>query len=408
MAKSTFDRLCMQSMLEHQRGNLSQVGACLVAVLVDGNLDMAVELQGEALMHKTNAAHLMLSADGLSFLKAVLTSVFPLSDVRVVATQQGLDKSVKEDVLPVLSIDGEAINQVSNATSSSSEFNYRDVKSTPDNIHPADSQSSASFTMVESPIERSNLRIPLITLRSQDYMLQTHCSQLVLTFLIQVDDSGYGGGACSAGATTILDFMAEVLPDFVTKQMKAAPMAVTILESAPLYVDWENEKKLDKSRWSWNLDALLLGDSGLRVHGSFCSACWCIEDSGVLLIHGLDLQFRVTKEFFLLEEEATNIFSPSNLDADNNCCLGINLVSLLSGKRENAWNVAADILKYLLVHRRATLEDLLVSKPNQGPTLDVLLGGFDKLSTGLCWNRLSIKCWNNMIPLCGYSTLQGQ
>ncbi|KAL2556807.1 protein SPIRRIG-like [Forsythia ovata] len=85
------------------------------------------------------------------------------SDVRVVATQWGLDKSVKEDVHAVLSVDGEAVNQVSNATSSSSEFNYRDVKSTPDNIHTADSQSSDSFTMVESPIERSNLRIPLTT-----------------------------------------------------------------------------------------------------------------------------------------------------------------------------------------------------------------------------------------------------
>lgn len=59
MAKSTFDRLCMQSMLAHQSGNLSQVGASLVAELVDGNLDMAGELQGEALMHKTYAARLM-------------------------------------------------------------------------------------------------------------------------------------------------------------------------------------------------------------------------------------------------------------------------------------------------------------------------------------------------------------
>ncbi|KZV32196.1 BEACH domain-containing protein lvsA [Dorcoceras hygrometricum] len=59
MAKSTFDRLVMQSMLAHQTGSLSQSGARLVAELVDGHVDVAGELQGEALMHKTYAARLM-------------------------------------------------------------------------------------------------------------------------------------------------------------------------------------------------------------------------------------------------------------------------------------------------------------------------------------------------------------
>lgn len=59
MAKTTFDRVSMQSMHAHQTGNLSQVGASLVAELVEGNSDMAGELQGEALMHKTYAARLM-------------------------------------------------------------------------------------------------------------------------------------------------------------------------------------------------------------------------------------------------------------------------------------------------------------------------------------------------------------
>ena len=58
MAKSTYDRLSMQSMLAHQTGNLSQV-AGLVAELAEGNSDIAGELQGEALMHKTYAARLM-------------------------------------------------------------------------------------------------------------------------------------------------------------------------------------------------------------------------------------------------------------------------------------------------------------------------------------------------------------
>jgi hypothetical protein len=59
----------------------------------------------------------------------------------------------------------------------------------------------------------------------------------------------------------------------------------------------------------------------------------------------------------------------------------VNLVSLLCDKRHNVQNIAIDVFKYLLVHRRAALEDLLVSKPNQGQQLDVLHGGFDKLLT---------------------------
>ncbi|KAK4357427.1 hypothetical protein RND71_023037 [Anisodus tanguticus] len=59
MAKATFDRLSMQSMLAHQTGNLSQISAGIVAELAEDNTDIAGELQGEALMHKTYAARLM-------------------------------------------------------------------------------------------------------------------------------------------------------------------------------------------------------------------------------------------------------------------------------------------------------------------------------------------------------------
>lgn len=59
MAKSTFDRLSMQSMIAHQTGNFSKLSASLVADLVEETTDMSGELQGEALMHKTYAARLM-------------------------------------------------------------------------------------------------------------------------------------------------------------------------------------------------------------------------------------------------------------------------------------------------------------------------------------------------------------
>ncbi|KAG0461006.1 hypothetical protein HPP92_021303 [Vanilla planifolia] len=59
MAKNTFDRLSMQVMVAHQNDNLSNLSASLASDLVEATSDMAGDLQGEALMHKTYAARLM-------------------------------------------------------------------------------------------------------------------------------------------------------------------------------------------------------------------------------------------------------------------------------------------------------------------------------------------------------------
>ena len=95
-----------------------------------------------------------------------------------------------------------------------------------------------------------------------------------------------------------------------------------------------------------------------------------------------DLGIDICSVLQLLVAHRQIIFCPSNSDTDLNCCLCVNLISLLLDKRRNVQNMAVDIVKYLLVHRRAALEDLLVSKLNQGLHLDVLHGGFDKLLTG--------------------------
>ncbi|KAL3827994.1 hypothetical protein ACJIZ3_016796 [Penstemon smallii] len=644
MAKSTFDRLYMQSMLAHQTGNLSQVGASLVAELVDGHVDMAGELQGEALMHKTYAARLMggdASAPAAAtsvlrfmvdlakmcppfsavsrraeFLESCIDLYFscvrathavrmtkeltlktedknlndgddtsssqntftslpqeheqsaktPISigsfaqghvsassedmssipnnlaserrEIDNATAQRELAKSVKEDMQAMGSVDGEAVDQVSNATSSNNEFNFRDIKSTPDRVHQNDSQSSMSITLPESPIssERSNSRIPLTPSSSPVLALtswlggatrndsktqsastpsmessmslneidtssdvksasQTQYGPNALfaissNLLLEVDDSGYGGGPCSAGAAAVLDFVAEVLSDFFTEQMKAVQVVETVLESVPLYADAEsvlvfqglcltrlmnflerrllrddeeNEKKLDKSRWSSNLDALswmvvdrvymgafpqpagvlktlefllsmlqlankdgrieetvptgkglLSIGRGSRqldtyIHALFKNTnrmiLFCFQPSFLFtigeddLLSRLGLQTEPKKRLFphsspedggvdtfavlqLLVAHRRIIFCPSNLDNDLNCCLCINLISLLHDHRQNVQNAAVDILKYLLVHRRVALEEFFVSKPNQGPSLDVLHGGFDKLLTG--------------------------
>ncbi|XP_051143431.1 protein SPIRRIG-like [Andrographis paniculata] len=435
MAKATFDRLCVQSMVAHQTGNLSQVGASIVAELFNGHEDMAGELQGEALMHKTYAARLM---GGEASSPAAATSVlrfivdlakmcppfsaicrraeflescidlyfscvrafhavdmakeltlksedknlndldeiysspnsfsslppeheqsskisitvgsFAQGNVTVnseeipifhddvttekpvivdLEDQHELDKKVEEDLQAVTSADLEAVDQLSSATSCGNELNFRDILSVQDHIQANNSENSRSFTAHEAstPPESSDTKISLApspdlasksslggashndskfhpskapsvdsfmsvseTDFSSDFKFISHAEYAPSTafaitpkLLLEVDSSGYGGGPCSAGATAVLDFMAEVLSDFVTEQMKAIPVLETVLESVPLHVDSEsflafqglcltrlmnflerrllrddeeNEKKLDKNRWSVNLDAL--------------------------------------------------------------------------------------------------------------------------------------------------------
>ncbi|XP_061338100.1 protein SPIRRIG isoform X2 [Gastrolobium bilobum] len=612
MAKTTFDRVSMQSMLAHQTGNLSQVGASLVAELVEGNSDMAGELQGEALMHKTYAARLMggeASAPAAAtsvlrfmvdlakmcppftavcrraeFLESCIDLYFscvraahavkmakelssvteektlndcddtcssqntfsslPLDQEQSVKTSisvgsfpQGQStKSVREDMQTIQSLDGDNADQGSVA-SSAHDFSFHSIKGKLHILPPTDSQSSASFTVLDSPVfsEKSISRIPLSPSSSAVVALTSWLgsanhneakSPLTATpsfdssmsagefdpssnmkssshgpssanaffavtskLLLDINDSGYGGGPCSAGATAVLDFIAEVLSDFVTEQLKASQLIENILESVPLYVDGESmlvfqglclsrfinflerrllrddeedEKKLDKIRWSSNLDALcwmivdrvymgaipqpsgvlktlefllsmlqlankdgrieeaapggkrllsiargskqleayihsilkntnrmilycflpsflvsigeddLLSRLGLLPeHKKRLSSTSSVDDSGIDILTVLQL----------LVAHRRIVFCPSNIDTDLNCCLCMNLISLLCDKRQNVQSITIDVFKYLLVHRRAALEDLLVSKPNQGQQLDALHGGFDKLLT---------------------------
>ncbi|XP_042006843.1 protein SPIRRIG-like isoform X1 [Salvia splendens] len=638
MAKSTFDRLCKQSTLAYQTGNISHVGASLVAELTDENVDVSGELQGEALMHKTYAARLMggeasapaTATSVLRFMVDLAKMCLPFSavcrrvefleicidlyfscvraahavrmakkvsvktedknlndgeedgtsshntfsslpqehelsaktsisigsfahgnasasseDIHVfpnnvasekpdIGTVETQYQPLKEDAQVVRNIDVEAVEQASHATSCSNEFSFHDTKSTSDPSHQKDLHSTLSSTMLESPImsEKANSMIsptssssPVLALtswlgsssridrrsqsaRSMDSYVSLNDTYLTPDFkpsdqtkpdtnmlaispmlLLEVDDCGYGGGPCSAGATAVLDFVAEVLADFLTEQMKAASVVETVLESVPQYADAESvlvfqglclarvmnflerrllrddeedEKKLDKTRWSLNLDALswmivdrvymgafpqpssvlktlefllsmlqlankdghieetvptgrlLSIGRGIRqldtyIHALFKNTnrmiLFCFLPSFLLTIGEDDLLSRLgllnepKKRLFVYpspEEEGVDIFTvlqllvahrriifcPSNLETDLNCCLCINLISLLHDHRQNVQVAAVDILKYLLIHRRAALEEFFVSKHNQGSSLDVLHGGFDKLLTG--------------------------
>ncbi|KAF8059328.1 hypothetical protein N665_1232s0008 [Sinapis alba] len=614
MAKSTFDRLIMQSMIAHQSGNLSQVSASFVAKLVEGNVDMTGELQGDALMHKTYAARLM---GGEASAPAVATSVIrfmvdlakmcpPFSaacrsaeflqncadlyfscvraahavnmakQLSVKAEEQSIsggddsssaqgvfsnlphdpDQSTKISIsagsypqeqvsvssegmpLPsdyvvtdkvekilttpsgdseksfqdreyVKKLDGDHVSPVS----ASSELEFRDLKGKSSQIQPTDSQSSESFSMLESPhvSEKSSLKGPFTSSpsplpshisisefdASSDHKSVSQNSSAAHTLfkispklLLETDESGYGGGPCSAGASAVLDFMAEICADLMTEQMKAVQTLESILEMIPLYVDpecvlvfqglclgrvmnylerrlvrddEEDDKKLDKRKWSGNLDAfcwmivdrvymgafpqptgvlrtlefllsiLQLANKDGRVEEFTSSGkgllsigratkqldayvhsilkntnraiLYCFLPSFLITIGEKNLLSRlgllveskkrqpsdlsieesgidISTVLQLLVANKNIILCPSNLDTDLNCCLCVNLISLLHDQRKNVQNMASNIVKHMLVHRRSASEDLLVRKPHRGQTLDILHGGFDRLLTG--------------------------
>ncbi|CAL1383070.1 unnamed protein product [Linum trigynum] len=636
MARSTFDRLSSQFMHAYETGNLSQIGASLVAELVDGNADMAGELQGEALMHKTYAARLMggeasspaaatsvlrfmVDLSKMSpafsavcrrteFLESCIDLYFSciraayaikmakmlsekteeknLNDTDDAGSSQNTftslphepehsmktsisggsfpqanastssedmhgpqnytdddkkEKKVTDTKEPEISqqegiqmVDGDTADKLSH-TLSSNDLKIQNTDAAVDAPPQADSQSSASFTIVNSPVvsEKSSTKVaftpssPAIVLNSgmsgathNEYKVlppspsvesfvsgseydasselkagpqvssaMTALSSVSAQLLLEVDDSGYGGGPCSAGATAVLDFVAEVLSEYFTEQMKASQAIEAVLEMVPLYVDAESvlvfqglclsrlmnfverrllrddeedEKKLDKTRWSSNLDALcwmivdrvymgafpqpgdvlrtvefllsmlqlankdgrieeaapvgkgLIFSRGSKQLDAFILSLlkntnrmimYCFLPTFLVAIGEEDLPsslgllsepkqrptsklslddpgIDITAVLQLLVAHRRILFCPSNLDTDVNCCLCINLVALLHDHRQSVQNVAIDILKYLLVHRRPSLEDLLVSKPNQGQQIDVLHGGFDKLLTG--------------------------
>ncbi|GAB2248593.1 hypothetical protein Droror1_Dr00008475 [Drosera rotundifolia] len=454
-----------------------------------------------------------------------------------ISNQEKSDSIINANVQSLQSSDDEPIEQGTTASSALNGNAKRNFKDSLELLLPTDSQSSTSLYMLESPVlsEKSSSRFaltpsssPVLALTSwlggslheeskaqlpptpstDSSVLTSELGQSVdkrssalgassgttslinFELLLEINDSGYGGGACSAGAAAVLDFMAEVFSDILTEQIKAVPLIESILESIPLDVDSQcvlvfqglclsrvmnflerrllrddegNGKKLDKNRWSLNLDAfcwmivdrvymgafphpasvlrtlefllsmLQLANKDGRIEDTspagktllsigrgsrqleayvyailrntnrvilYCflpSFLASIGEDDLLSPLGLQSDPRkapnsnsVSEEtsigictvLQLLDAHLRIIFCPSNLDTDLNCCLCINLISLLRDQRQNTRNMAVNILKYLMVHRRAAFEDLLVSKPNQGQRLDVMHGGFDKLLTG--------------------------
>ncbi|OVA03460.1 BEACH domain [Macleaya cordata] len=585
MAKSTFVRLSMKSMLARQIGNFQEVGEILVAELVEATTDTTGELHGEALMHKTYAARLMggeatapaVASSVLRFMvdlakscplfsaacrraeflescvdlyfscgsaacavkmvkdlstrteenltnssgtqssqykfsslphdeeQSAMTSTNPQSspqfeavtssedmlgsDLEVDNAEEKVSVSQKEPGKPVMvdgsivqNFDGENGNQMPTFSSINNELKFPNINVMQDLICPLESFGSSVSTR-EADISQD------LKSKSKGSHASNTCFAVNPRLLLEMDDLGYGGGPCSAGATAVLDFMAEVLADSVAEQIKAVHIE-SILEAVPSYVDVdsvlvfqglclnrlmnflerrllrddkEHEKKLDKSLWSVNLDALcsmivdrvymgafpkpgsvlgalefflsmlqLVNKDGrieeapntgkgllsiargsrqldpyihtlLKNTNRMIMYCFLpsflitIQEEDLLSFLGLQIEPKrslcsnysqqesgidITSVLQLLVAHKSLIFCPSNLDTDLDCCLSVNLISLLHDKRRSAKSMAMDVIKYLLVHRRAAIEELLVSKPKQGQKLDVLNSGFDNLLTG--------------------------
>ncbi|KAJ3673307.1 hypothetical protein LUZ60_006681 [Juncus effusus] len=334
--------------------------------------------------------------------------------------------------------------------------------------------------------------------------------------LLEIDDMGYDGGPCSAGATAVLDFVAQILADIISERQKAHLFVEGIVETVPLYVDVESllvfqglclgrvmnflerrllrdddedsSKKLDKTKWSMNLDALCFMVVDRVYMSSFPMPLGVLRTLEFLLsmlqlankdgrveeitpagkgilsigrntrqldpyIHSilkntnrmimycflpnflasigeedllLGTRFHVELGRAIYTKRAGNeefaidictvlqllisnkrlILCPSNVDRDLIGCLLVNLIILLKDKRLTAQNLAMDLLKYLILHRRQMLEEMLVGRPDQGGVVhDVLRGGFDKLLTGSSsmffdWFHLSEHIVNKILENC--------
>ncbi|KAH9318302.1 hypothetical protein KI387_020071, partial [Taxus chinensis] len=344
---------------------------------------------------------------------------------------------------------------------------------------PSVATPSTSFSEIDGPQE------------SKSTVQEATASNILINIspklLMQMDSARSGGGPCSAGAGAVLDFIAEVLADIVTEQVKATQIVEAVLETVPLYVgldsvlvfqglclsrmmnflerlilrdEEESEKKLDKNRWSSNLDgfswfivdrvymgafpepggalkslefllsmlqlankdgrieeavpvgkSLLSLSRGSRQLEVYVQALlkntnrmimYCFLPSFLSTIGEDDILSHVSlylepkksvagaptvdssgidtcTVLQLLMAHKRLIFCPSNSDTDLICCLCVNLIALLWDQRQTAKNMTSEVIKYLLLYRSTALEELLVSKPNQGQSLDVLHGGFDKL-----------------------------
>lgn len=73
------------------------------------------------------------------------------------------------------------------------------------------------------------------------------------------------------------------------------------------------------------------------------------------------------------------VFCPSNDDTDFIHSLSINLIRILSDQTEFVRNLAVDIMKYMLLHKKSAFEGVFILKSKNGNNPNILREGFEKL-----------------------------
>ncbi|KAL9227543.1 hypothetical protein vseg_003221 [Gypsophila vaccaria] len=212
MIRSVFDQLRLQPLRADHNASVSEASA---EEFAEGNSDIIEEVTGEALLYNTHAASLLgwdSAANVTSMLRftANLAKMWP-SFASICARAEFLESCVDlyfSIVRTYLALKG------------TSEHNFAEV--------------------VESPILESEGHDFWFTeVSSQRPSDENTHSQTSSSLLLEIDDSGYVSDPGSAGATAVLDLIAEVLSYSLIEQTNSFPALKSILDSVPLNFDFE-------------------------------------------------------------------------------------------------------------------------------------------------------------------------
>ncbi|KAL3696042.1 hypothetical protein R1sor_010118 [Riccia sorocarpa] len=349
------------------------------------------------------------------------------------------------------------------------------------------SRLRAASSLGASSIARSDSDVQDVGSVGSSYARQTSFYPVKPQLLLQLESAGTGGGPCAAGASSVLDLLAEIFGEVLTEFPKGAVLMETALEAVPLYVDSdaflvfqglclsrvinilerrlqrddeEVDKKLDKTRWAPNLEMLVttlvdrvyagafadpsgpltvlefllemlqmankdkrvedavptgksllsLTRGGYRQVEPYVQAllkntnrmlmyAFCMSDSNRQLqdapVGGFgDLGLGASRldtlmALKLLLANSKLLLCPSNVDADFTSCLCVNLAPLLWDRRPVVRSLSIEIWKALVQYRGPSLEEILVFRGNQGEVLDVMHGGFNRLSS----SEMDFRIW---------------
>ncbi|KNA14960.1 hypothetical protein SOVF_102580 [Spinacia oleracea] len=382
MVKYIFDQLKIQPSLAQQDLSISQASDVNVDLAV-GNLDIIEEIVGEeASRQNANTASLLgleasaTNATSILRLMANLAKISP-SFSNICERTEFLESCV--DLYFSIVRAYMAVKLVKEPNILTISTNCSILSSEEDGY----------------PSPKSDSHITLST-EDSSFLTTSH-------LMLEIDNSGCSGEPYSVGSTAILDLIAEVLSETLIGDVNAVTTMENLLWSVPLYLDSDsvltfqelcfsrvmnylerrllysddrNSKKLDKNNLWSNL-------------GSFCNLIVdCVymgvfpRPSSVLkVLEFCFLMLHSAKKDCQIEESSPLPWTGLLSILRGSTPADVILKSTNRMQITDAGNLSLSILKFLLVHCRVSLENVLISKPDQSKRFDVLNGGLDKLLT---------------------------